>query len=182
MKFRKVVIFSGEKFTVPQGIQRIDTKATHGWQVRYQGTKMFSDHTPDGSGAKASLAKATRELLHRIATLPAPVTLQRSPSAHKSSNLPSGISGPIVQTRAGSNTRTASLSVLLPQFGKLSKCTTVYIGSESTYTLERFNRAVARAVELRAEAESKYELAATRAKRKEGAAIRAALKQGAPAR
>ncbi len=45
MKLRDVAIFNGQKFVVPQGIQRIDTKSTHGWQVRYQGTKMFSDHS-----------------------------------------------------------------------------------------------------------------------------------------
>ena len=53
MKTRKVTIYSGKTFTVPQGIQRIDTTSTHGWQVRYAGTKLFSDHSNDGSGAKA---------------------------------------------------------------------------------------------------------------------------------
>ena len=119
MKVREIVIFSGEQFTVPQCIQRIDSKATHGWQVRYHGTKMFSDHTADGSGASQSLAKATRELLNRIAALPAPVSLQRSPSANKTSNLPSGISGPILRKRKRSKVSTAYLSVLLPQHSEL---------------------------------------------------------------
>src|SRR5262245_1586825 len=101
MKFRDGVIFNGKKFKVPQGIQRIDTRATHGWQVRYGGTKLFSDHTPDGSGAKASLEKATQELLKRIAKLPAPSLLQRRPSESKGNNLPVGISGPIVRQRKG---------------------------------------------------------------------------------
>ena len=61
MKTRKIVLFSGEEFEVPQGIQRIDHRATHGWQLRYGGTKLFSDHTSDGSGARASLEKATKE-------------------------------------------------------------------------------------------------------------------------
>ena len=47
MKFRKVKLISNQEFMVPQGIQRIDTKSTHGWQVRYHGTKYFSDRTPD---------------------------------------------------------------------------------------------------------------------------------------
>ena len=34
MKYRDVVIFSGQKFKVPQNIQRIDHLATHGWQLR----------------------------------------------------------------------------------------------------------------------------------------------------
>ena len=56
MKVRDVVIFSGERFEVPQGIQRIDHRATHGWQLRYGGTKLFSDGSPDGSGASEELA------------------------------------------------------------------------------------------------------------------------------
>ena len=60
MKTRDVVIFSGKKFKVPQCVQRIDHRYTQGWQVRYGGTKMFSDGTNDGSGAKASLEALPR--------------------------------------------------------------------------------------------------------------------------
>ena len=165
MKTRQVVIFSGQQFTVPQGIQRIDTKSTHGWQVRYHGTKMFSDHTPDGSVAAASLVRACRELLSRIGKLPAPVTLQERPSANKTSDLPSGISGPIVRQRKGAKVRTAHLSVLVPRFGQPPRCRTVYIGNENTYTVDRYHAALARAVEIRQEAEEVYEAAATKAKR-----------------
>ena len=42
MKTRNITLFSGEQFEVPQGIQRIDHRATHGWQLRYGGTKLFS--------------------------------------------------------------------------------------------------------------------------------------------
>ena len=63
MKVRHITIFSGEQFDVPQGIQRIDHRATHGWQLRYGGTKLFSDHSSDVSGAAASLQRATKELL-----------------------------------------------------------------------------------------------------------------------
>ena len=122
MKFRDVVIFNGKTFTVPQGIQRIDTRATHGWQVRYGGTKLFSDHTRDGSGAEASLDLARRELARRIAKLPAPSLLQKKPSESKTSNLPVGISGPIVRQRVGSSVRSCSFSVLLPRFGQPPRC------------------------------------------------------------
>lgn len=181
MKTRRVVIFSGATFVVPQSIQRIDTKATHGWQVRYHGTKMFSDHTPDGSGAARSLVKATRELLARIASLPAPVSLRRSPSDGKTSNLPSGISGPIVRLRRGAHVRSASLTVLLPQFGRPAKCTTVYIGTENTYSTERYRLAVAKALVLRETAQARYEAEATAARRKAAWAIRSALRKGASA-
>ncbi|MBK1687413.1 hypothetical protein [Rubrivivax gelatinosus] len=177
MKYRELVLFNGERFLVPQGIQRIDTRATHGWQVRYQGTRLFSDHTRDGSGARQAFDLATRELMRRIAALPAPVTLQRAPSAHKSSALPPGISGPIIRTKKGSGTRTAVLSVLLPKFGAPSRRTSVHIGSENTYSLERFEQALARAQALRAEAERDYTIAATQARRRAGLVMRRVLRE-----
>ncbi|EGJ09078.1 MULTISPECIES: hypothetical protein [Rubrivivax] len=176
MKYRELVLFNGERFLVPQGIQRIDTGATHGWQVRYQGTRLFSDHTRDGSGARQAFELATRELMRRIAALPAPVTLQRAPSAHKTSALPPGISGPIIRTKKGSTTRTAVLSVLLPCYGAPARRTSVHIGSENTYSVERFEQALARAVELRAEAERAYTAAATQARRRAGLAMRRVLR------
>lgn len=165
MKFRDVVIFNGKKFTVPQGIQRIDTRATHGWQVRYAGTKLFSDHTSDGSGAKDSLARAQAELARRIAKMPAPSLLQKRPSESKTSDLPVGVSGPIVRQRKGSRVRSCSFSVLLPRYGMSPRCSSVYIGTENTYTIERYHAALEKAVALRSAAEATYELAATKAKR-----------------
>jgi hypothetical protein len=173
MKFRDVVIFSGQAFSVPQGIQRIDHRATHGWQLRYGGTKLFSDHSNDGSGAQAALESATKELLKRIGKLPAPVRLQRAPSENKTNDLPAGIFGPVVRQRSGSRVRDASLSVLVPRFGKTPKRRTVYIGTENTYTRERYERALERALEIRAVAEEEYQRAATRAKRYESQALRA---------
>lgn len=178
MKFRDVVIFNGKRFKVPQGIQRIDTRATHGWQVRYGGTKLFSDHTPDGSGAAASLERAKQELAWRIARMPAPTLLQKRPSDSKSSDLPVGISGPIVRQRAGANVRSCSFSVLLPRFGQPPRCCSVYIGTENTYTIERYQAALDKAMVMRRAAEQAYERAATKAKR----AAAKALTGGAPVR
>jgi hypothetical protein len=166
MKTRRVTIFSGQMFDVPQSIQRIDHRATHGWQLRYGGTKLFSDGPPaDGTGAAEALQKATRELLRRINTLQAPSLLQRAPSAGKSSNLPVGISGPIVRQRRGSALRDCSLAVLLPRFGDKPLRRSIYIGTENTYTPERFQEALDKAVALRAEAVEVYERAATRERR-----------------
>jgi len=175
MKIRRVVIFSGESFDVPQGIQRIDHRATHGWQLRYAGTKLFSDHSNDGSGAAESLKRATKELLKRIAALPAPSLLQRSPSAHKRSGLPPGITGPVVRQRSGSSTRDCSLMVLIPRFGEKPRRRTIYIGTENTYTIERYEKALERAVEMRQEAELAYEKASTRSKRAAARALKAQL-------
>ena len=71
MRLRSVTIFCGLQFLVPEYIQRIDTKNTHGWQLRYgrvadEPTKMFSDFTNDGSGAAKALELATAELNSRI--------------------------------------------------------------------------------------------------------------------
>ena len=173
MKFREVVIFSGDTFQVPQCIQRIDHRATHGWQLRYGGTRLFSDHSTDGSGAAASLEAATKELLKRIAKLPAPSLLQRGPSAGKTSDLPAGISGPIVRLRKGSHTRDCSLSVLIPRFGDKPRRRTIYIGTENTYTVARFEAALERAIAMRKAAEEAYEKATTRTKRAQARELKA---------
>jgi len=178
MKFRHVVLFNGQAFEVPQGIQRIDHLATHGWQLRYGGTKMFSDHSADGSGAALALEKATRELLRRIATLQAPTALQRAPSQNKSSDLPPGISGPIVRQRSGSRVKEASLSVLIPRYGEKPRRLTLYIGTENTYTLQKYEAALARAIQMRQEAEETYQRDVTRAKRAEGRKLKAERKAG----
>jgi hypothetical protein len=176
MKYRDVVIFNGDTFTVPQNIQRIDHLATHGWQLRYGGTKLFSDHSSDGSGAAASLEAATRELIRRINKLPAPSRLQQRPSHNKTSDLPVGISGPIVRQRRGGRVRDCSLAVLLPRFGQPAKRVNVYIGTENTYTPERFQAALERAVALRNEAVAAYEKASTRAMRAAGRALKQQLR------
>ncbi|MBX3634933.1 MAG: hypothetical protein KF683_06015 [Rubrivivax sp.] len=174
MKFRDVTIFSGHRFSVPQCIQRIDHRATHGWQLRYGGTKLYSDHSNDGSGAAAALDKATKELLRRIATLPAPTTLQRGPSQNKRSQLPPGISGPIVRQRNGSSVRDCSFAVLVPRFGDTPRRRTVYIGTENTYSDEKYATALARAIEIRREAEEAYLRDATRARRADARELKAA--------
>lgn len=182
MKLRDVRIFTGEKFAVPRHIQRIDSKSTHGWQVRYHGTKMFSDHTPDGSGASRALVLAALELSNRISRLPVPHTLRRQSSASKTSNLPRGISGPVVRARAGSRARSCSFSVLLPRFGQAPQCRTVYIGSETTYTVQKYKVALAKAIALREGAEASYEAAAAKSKRKAALAMKAALTRSAAPR
>ncbi len=176
MKTRETVIFNGDKYEVPQCIQRIDHQATHGWQLRYGGTKLFSDHTSDGSGARDALARATKELLKRIATLPAPSRLQRGPSQSKTSDLPVGISGPLLRQRRSGSVRDCSLAVLIPRFGSVPLRRSVYIGTENTYSAEKYSAAVARAVEMRATAEAAYQRAETRAKRAEGRAFKALQK------
>ncbi len=170
MKTRKATIYTGKSFKVPQCIQRIDHRATHGWQLRYGGTKMFSDGQ---AGPADSLKRATQELLERIAKLPAPSLLQTEPNKTKTSDLPVGISGPIVRTRRGSESRQCSFCVSLPQFGAKMKGTSVYIGCESNYNMQRYERALAKAIKLRKRAEQIYKADATRAKRAEAEVMKA---------
>lgn len=164
MKTRSVVIHTGERFEVPQGIQRIDHRSTHGWQLRYGGTRLYSDGS---RGAQAALEAARKELARRIATLPAPARLQRQPSGNKSSDLPVGISGPVVRRRPGSHTMDSSLSVSLPRYGEAPVRRSVFIGTQNTYTPERYLAALAKAIALREQAETAYQRAATKAKRAE---------------
>lgn len=171
MKTRHVTLASGESFEVPQGIQRLDAKSTHGWQVRYQGSKYF----PDGSqGPRQALEAATRELLRRIATLPAPVQLRRAPSPSKSSDLPPGISGPILVRRRASAAPAAVFSVLVPRFGKTNLVRSVYIATRNTYSAERYHAALARALEIRSEGQTRYEDDATKARRRAANAMKKA--------
>lgn len=166
MKTREVTLANGETFTVPQGIQRLDSKSTKGWQVRYHGTRYF----PDGdTGPAKSLKAATKELMKRIASLPAPVALKRAPSASKGSRLPAGISGPILESGRKTKRQSAVLSVLLPRFGSSNLVKKVHIGTPSTYTEARFEAALAKAMKMRELSVTKYEAEATKARRRAAA-------------
>jgi hypothetical protein len=178
MKTREIILASGEKFTVPQGVQRLDSKTTKGWQVRYQGTKYF----PDGDvGPKKSLEAASRELMKRIASMPAPVALKRVPSPRKGSNLPPGISGPILESRRGAKSQAAVLSVLLPRFRATNFVKKVHIGTPSTYSQARFEAALAKAMNMRQVSLAKYEADATKARRREAQAMKKAIAASAGA-
>jgi hypothetical protein len=173
MKNRSVKIYNGARFEVPRGLQRIDTRSTHGWQVRYQGTKFFSDGGPDKAHAQRSFATALKELALRMSTMPVPLSLKRGPSAHKSSDLPPGISGPIKRPRRGSEVHNVVLAVLLPQFGASPKLKSIYMGSENTYTQKRFKEALKKAKELRAATIEKYEATALKVRKAEAKDLRA---------
>ncbi|MEW5788223.1 MAG: hypothetical protein AB1899_10275 [Pseudomonadota bacterium] len=165
MKYREVVIFSGHRFQVPEHIQRLDTKNTRAWQLRYGKWKTFSDHTTDGTGAEAALAAAIEELQHRIQRLPAPTGLRQEANASKNSDLPVGISGPISRTRKGRRVAEYYFGITIPRRGDKPTNTTVYIGTENTITDERYEQALAKAIDIRKKAERSYQTAATKAKR-----------------
>lgn len=166
MKYRKIKIFTGEIFAVPSHIVRIDDdKGTHGWQVRYgQSWKLFSDHSPDGSGAEEALAKAKDELAKRINRLDAPTGLRSEISNKKSSDLPVGISGPKKCLRKGRDTPYYAFQVSLPIHGGSPKNVQIYIGTDNTLTDERLETALLKAVALRKDYVQKYRQAVTKSK------------------
>ena len=165
MKYREVEIFSGHRFQVPEHIQRLDSKRNRGWQLRYGKWLSFSDGTSDGSGAGAALALAIEELQRRIDRLPAPTGLRQEPSASKNNDLPVGISGPISRTRKGRRVAEYNFGVTIPRFGDKPTNANVYIGTENTITDERYEEALAKAIDIRKKAERAYQSAATKAKR-----------------
>lgn len=107
--------------------------------------------------------------------MPAPSRLRRTPSRKKQSDLPSGISGPIVRQRAGSRVRDCSFAVTLPRFGETPLARSVYIGTENTYTVERYQEALERAVALREKAEVAYQRAATKERRAQAVTLKAQM-------
>ncbi|MDA8259819.1 MAG: hypothetical protein M0Z99_29960 [Betaproteobacteria bacterium] len=165
MKYREVIIFSGHRFQMPEHIQRLDSKHTRAWQLRYGIWKTFSDHTADGSGAAAALAAAIEELYRRIERLPAPTGLRRESNSSKNNDLPVGISGPIARTRKGRRVAEYNFGVTIPRHGDKPTNRNVYIGTENTITDERFEEALAKAIDIRKKAERAFQAAATKAKR-----------------
>ena len=165
MKYREVIIFTGTSFQVPEHIRRLDSKRTHGWQLRYGKWTMFSDHTNDGSGARKSLDAAVQELMKRVDAINAPTGLRRSITSSKSSELPVGISGPITRTRKGRRVTEHYFGVTIPRHGDKPTNTSVYIGTDNTFTYERQEVALAKAIDIRKKAERAYQAATTKEKR-----------------
>lgn len=166
MKFRDLVLPTGERFSVPQYIYRIDRLSTHGWQLRFEGSALFSDRRPPCSGPADSLTLAIRELERRLSRSPVPSMLKKKVAKHKRLDLPVGISGPVVGYRPRQNIHERRLCVILPRFGQPSKRCSVYISTENSYTEAKFERALQKAIALREQASIAYreaELAASQA-------------------
>lgn len=167
MPARTALLPTGARIRVPEHIQRIDTRSTHGWQLRYgKPTMFFSDSKAEGGSSRASLKMAVAALSKRLATLPAPTGLQRKASASKQNDLPAGISGPILRQRSGRSSPECHFSVNLPRYGEKPLRRSVYIANQNTYSKERYEEALAAAVELRKDAEKLYQQAATAAMRR----------------
>ena len=160
-------IFTGKTFKVPTHIVRLDSKSTHGWQLRYGTSKLFSDHTSDGSGAAKSLKAAKEELALRLEKLPAPTGLRVDTRKGKLNNMPLGISGPVSRVRAGRGVTQHYLQVTFPMFGGKPVNRSIYIATEATLTKEKYDQAMEKAIALRASGVRKFKLASTKVQRGE---------------
>ena len=163
MRSREVTLKNGTVLQVPSNIQRIECRGTRGWQVRYVGTKFFADgkHSP-----RSSLKAAKAELAQRIQNHQAPNRLGQTIPTNKRSQMPLGITGPLVRKRA-SGIMECNISVSVPKFGGKPQRRTVYVGNQTTFSERRLDAAVKRAVKIRADAEEAYRVAATAARREE---------------
>ena len=167
MPARTAILPSGARIRVPEHIQRIDTRSTHGWQLRYgKPTMFFSDSKAPGATPRASLKMAIAALRKRLTSLQAPTGLQRAASSSKQNDLPAGISGPILRQRPGRTAAECHFSVNLPRFNDKPLRRSVYIANQNTYSKQRYQEALDAAIELRKEAEVEYQKAATAAKRR----------------
>ena len=153
MKFRVVKIFDESEHQVPERIQRLDSRKTHGWQLRYgrgkEKTDMFSDFTNDGSGAAASLIRAIEALKLRINQMPAPNGFRTASTLRKTSDLPVGISGPQERLRKGKTVPYYSFQVSIPLANGGSTNKSVYIGTASTISDDKIEAAKVKAMAIR---------------------------------
>ncbi len=167
MKVRSLTTAFDEAFEVPKNIVRLDHKSTRGWQVRFGRWAFFADHTNDGSGSEQALQLATAELKRRMLKLPAATGLRVDASPHKSSDLPVGVSGPTERTRQGRNTVQYYFQVTHPVIGGKSINRSVYIATENTFTQEKYDAALSKAISMREAGVRRFKLAATKAMRAE---------------
>ena len=167
MEYRQREIFTCQAFDVPTHIVRLDSKKTHGWQLRYGKWRLFSDHSNDGTGAPGALAAATAELAKRITKLPAPTGLRTEVNSGKTSDLPVGVSGPISRRRVGHSALQYYLQVTFPIPDGKPVNRSVYIATENTLTPEKYQAAIAKAISIRDSGVRKFKLAATKSKREQ---------------
>ena len=151
MKQPRHIVIDDVPFTVPPRIQRCG-KA---WQVRYLGTKLYSDGS---GGANASFKAAVVDLRKRYKAAPPHVvsSLRDKPLSHKTSALPPGISGPVLAFKPG-RAPYAEFKVSLPRKGKANAGTSVYIATESSWCAQRYDDALAKATRLRNAAVKRFQ-------------------------
>ena len=160
LELRKIRVHRHGVFLVPSHIQRIDIHdhglvGTHGWQVRTRHlvSKFFSDYTQGRKGPHDSFKAA---LEFRLRRLPRPVPrLNKRSHADKKSNCPVGIS--FVQTkRPARNTVELRFKISVPRFGKSNTGRTVHISTRESFTQQKYQDALAKAIRIRKKVVKQY--------------------------
>lgn len=162
LRLRTVGTAYGPCSQVPSLIVRIDQPYAHGWQLRHGPSCYFADPEADAAGAARSLALASTELRRRIDRLPAPSRLKSGASRSKRSDLPVGISGPVVRLRPGRRSEHYYLQVTYPVFGRKPANRSVYIATSSTFDATRLAAAIDKARAMRQAGLRQFRQAATR--------------------
>ena len=147
---RKVRVRGFGTFMVPRHVQRIDiheeNKAgTHGWQVRWDGTKFFSDAANGKRDPAGSLARSER-YLRTIYTGPRPRLRE---TEHKDKKHRTGIAGVQLAYRRRKDRQIAEvyLRVNPPRQGGAPR--SIYVGTENTITQLRMRLALKKARAMR---------------------------------
>ena len=147
---RKVRVRGFGTFMVPRHIQRIDIHeddkaGTHGWQVRWDGTKFFSDAANGKRDPEGSLARSER---HLRSIYTGPRTRLRE-TEHKDKKHRTGIAGVQLAYRRRKDRQIAEvyLRVNPPRQGGVPR--SIYVGTENTVTQARMQLALKKARTLR---------------------------------
>ena len=168
MNYRESVTNSGATFQVPENIVRIEieTSGVYGWQIRYgEPEVMILDKSASAIGAESALSEAVQELIKRIHSLDAPTGLRKTVSKNKTSDLPSGISGPVVCNRKGRKFSEYNFGISIPRFGDKPTTRNIYIGTENNMNEQRYDIALAKAIEVRNKAVAAFQEAKTNDRR-----------------
>lgn len=165
-RLRSVSTPAGEVYICPPMLRRIDQKAksTFGWIVRrLDGGSIFFSDGKFGSAYAAYIAALERlRSMHESERASDALALRRRKGG-KASELPDGISGPVVRKDRKYDHLIAYLLCRIPIFGKKEKLKWLYIGNENTYTETKYWAVLERAKEMRARALAEYRSAAREA-------------------
>lgn len=166
LALRRIRITGVGVFDVPTHVVRIDstkrTGATHGWQVRFKGTKMFSDGL-FGDDAGNSL-RAAKTYLTRVFVPPAtPFPPLRTREAAGRKQVPLGVPGLSLRwaQKEKRNARQLYIQVGVPVPARGRKTVhrnvNVYVATDGTLTDSHLRRALQRAVDLRGRVDRLYQ-------------------------
>lgn len=139
-------------FIVPRHIVRIEIEATerrnatYGWQVRYHGSKFFSDALKADKARTpvSALALAIAELAERYEGQTAPIRPIESSSKLEKTGVP-GVR--IVRRINKRNFEEVFIEINHPIYGRSGR--KLYVGTANTATAKRLDQALERAIELR---------------------------------